>query len=733
MMDPILSSLNDRQFQAVTHGDGPLLIFAGAGSGKTRVLTHRIAWLLRERKTVADRILAVTFTNKASKEMRERLEKLLGADARFVNMGTFHSINAKILRRDAKNLDLDPNFTIYDTSDSLSVVKTGITACGFNTEMIQPNAVRHFISHCKQQRKSPLTARAETKLDFLKEKYALVYQEYEKQLYLNHAFDFDDLLLKPLEYFDSHPSFLQKYQYRYDYVLVDEYQDTNTVQFQFIEKLAARTQNICAVGDDDQSIYGWRGADIHNILNFETAFPSARVIKLEQNYRSTKTILKAAAAVVKHNIQRKDKTIWSDNPEGEGIDYIQVSRGDEEAAYIAMTILNSGRKYSEFAILYRTNAQSRLIEEALRNRMIRYTIVGGTRFYERKEIKDLLAYLNVLVNPNDTVSLRRIINVPARKIGATSMQRLIEFAESTQRTFWEALQYPAEADLPSQAVNAIRLFFSKMNNFRERLELDEAPLLVKNLIETMGLISQYQDSSKDAEAEERIHNIEEFVSGVEQFVLENEGAKLEDFLQDVALMTDVDQWEDGAESVVLMTLHSAKGLEFPHVFLAGLEDGLFPLERTIMADHELELEEERRLFYVGLTRAKQKVTITAASQRIRYGVTMSSLPSRFIAEIPNDCLSRQAASESPLFGMGAKQTKERYQKPPKSEPALFSFEKKKSTSGSGKKFKPGDRIRHQTYGLGLIRSLMMTDQLFYKIQFDNGVSKVIAAKFVEGA
>jgi DNA helicase II / ATP-dependent DNA helicase PcrA len=735
-IDSILEGLNEPQSLAVRTIDGPLLIFAGAGSGKTRVLTRRIAYILAQKKTFPDRILAVTFTNKAAREMVERLQLLLGDEVKRLNVGTFHSINARILRREAKNLEIDPNFTIFDTQDSKAMLKEAINACNYDPEQVKPAAVQHIISAWKQKRLSPTAAKEESAQSIINEKYAYVYEAYEALLKKNHAFDFDDLLLKPLEYFEQRPDFLKKYQYRYDYLLVDEYQDTNLLQFQFVHYLSGLHQNICVVGDDDQSIYGWRGADIRNILQFESAFPGAKVIKLEQNYRSTKTILEAAAAVVRNNQNRRDKNIWSDSEQGEKISLAQVQDGRAEAAYIAAEIQKqtySGKRLSDMAILYRTNAQSRQLEEAMRDRLIRYTIVGGTRFYERKEIKDLLAYLNLLVNPDNDLGLKRIINVPARKIGATSIEKLENFAAKTQRSLWLSLQYPREAGLTPQAANAVRQFNELIRYFQSLLNELPAPELVRLLIEKSGLIAQYNADSKERENQERIANIEEFVSGVEQFITENEGATLTDYLQNVALLTDVDQWSDQQDSVVMMTLHSAKGLEFPVVFIAGMDDGLFPLERAKEKDEEM--EEERRLFYVGLTRAMKKIYLITAEERLRYGMSSSFNPSPFLDELPADCIentrSRKKTNSPYFFADSSKRSKSQAAATEQSTPAFLKPQKPSHPSGKSGAIKVGQRILHQTYGKGTVKSITIANQKLLKIQFDMGITKTIAEKFVQ--
>ncbi len=735
----ILEGLNEPQSLAVRTIDGPLLIFAGAGSGKTRVLTRRIAYILAQKKTFPDRILAVTFTNKAAKEMVERLQLLLGEQVKRLQVGTFHSINARMMRREAKYLEIDPNFTIFDTQDTKATVKEAINACNYDPEQVKPAAVQHIISAWKQKRCTPPMAKEESASNIIEEKYAYVYEAYEALLKKNHAFDFDDLLLKPLEYFDQRPDFLKKYQYRYDYLLVDEYQDTNLLQFQFVHNLSGLHQNICVVGDDDQSIYGWRGADIRNILQFESAFPGAQVIKLEQNYRSTKTILAAASAVVRKNLNRRDKTIWSAGEEGEKISLAQLHDGRAEAAYIAGEIqkqIRHGKNFSDIAILYRTNAQSRQLEEALRDRVIRYSIVGGTRFYERKEIKDLLAYLNLLVNPDNDLGLKRIINVPARKIGATSVEKLEEFAKKTQRSLWLSLQYPREAGLTPQAASAVRQFNELIRYFQSLIDELPAPELVRLLIERSGLLSQYSANSKDRDNLERIANIEEFVSGVEQFVTENQGATLTDYLQNVALLTDVDQWSDSQDAVVMMTLHSAKGLEFPIVFIAGMDDGLFPLERA--KENDDDLEEERRLFYVGLTRAMEKIYLTTANERLRYGMTNSSSPSPFLEELPPECIESSRSrpkTNSPYFFVDSPGSRSKQTKPNESSTPAFLKARKNAedaeNTGNNKPIKVGQRVKHQTYGKGIVKSISSANQRLLKIQFDIGITKTIAEKFVQ--
>ncbi len=550
-MPHLLTNLNQKQREAVMTTDGPLLIFAGAGSGKTRVLIRKIAYLLEQKKTVPDRILAVTFTNKAAGEMRDRLVRMLGPDASRVTMGTFHSINARFLRKEAHRLGYTRDFTIYDTADSLQLIRDVMNSLAMNTASLTPNSVKYFISDCKQQMILPDQAMKHAGSDFLGGKKVKIYQAYQHQLNINNAMDFDDLLIMPLLIFEKFPDVLTLMQYRWDYILVDEYQDTNHVQFLFLKAISARHHNICVVGDDDQSIYGWRGADIRNILDFESTYPNPTVIKLEQNYRSTGTILKAASAIVKKNTNRKDKTLWTNAGEGEKIILHQVNTDHEEADFIAGTIRENylkGFRYRDHAILYRTNAQSRQLEEALLNRQIRYIIVGGTRFYDRKEIKDIIAYLRVLVNPGDGVSLKRIINNPSRGIGKTSLERLEDFAGSTQRTLWESLQYPEEAGLGSGPARRVKDFLSMMIRLQQRLETLTLTDTVMDVLEVTGYKAQYETDDRNKENEDRLDNLKEFVNSAGEFEQSNDEATLEDFLQEVALLTDVDQWEDAADA-----------------------------------------------------------------------------------------------------------------------------------------------------------------------------------------
>lgn len=743
-MSDLLKNLNNRQLEAVLTTDGPLLIFAGAGSGKTRVLVRKIAYLLEQKKTVPERILAVTFTNKAAGEMRERLVQMLGPEASRVSMGTFHSINARFLRKEAHRIGYTRDFTIYDTADSVHVIRDVMQDLGINAVSLTPNGLKYYISDCKQQMILPERAAEIAGSDFLGEKKAKIYGAYQNKLRINNAMDFEDLLILPVLIFERFPEVLKLIQYRWDYVLVDEYQDTNHVQFLFLKAVTGLHNNICVVGDDDQSIYGWRGADIRNILDFESAFPNPKVIKLEQNYRSTGLILKAASSVVSNNRNRKEKILWTESGDGDKLIFHEADSDRSEADYIANTIyeeVGKGKKNKDFAILYRTNAQSRLLEEALLNRQIRYVIVGGTRFYERKEIRDIMAYLKTLVNPSDAVSVKRIINEPARGIGKTSLERLEVFAAQTHRTLWEALQYPEEAGLGNASAKRVEKFLTMMTDLQTRFTTLTLTEGVQEVLERSGYKAQYETDEKNEEYKDRLANIEEFVNSAGQFEFMNDGASLEDFLQDISLMTDVDQWEDGANAVVLMTLHSAKGLEFPTVFIAGLEDGLFPLERS--RENDDEFEEERRLFYVGITRAMGKCYLTCARNRMRFGRWVMSVPSPFLEEIPEECMekigkSRKVNSKDLLFGL-SEEDFDRFSPSSNRRQGLpagskIRTEKKfqpHSTSAPGKySIRIGDTVMHKIFGKGKVLATVKSSQPAFKIAFQGGVVKTIASKFL---
>ncbi len=733
-MTDIISGLNDKQREAVLATDGPLLVFAGAGSGKTRVLTRKIAYLLQEGKTVDYRILAVTFTNKAAKEMRARVSELLG-EGHKVSMGTFHSIGARILRSERNAEGYSPDFTIYDTKDVKSVINECLKELSIDSKIVSPSTIIGYISSQKQQLLSPQQSYERTNDEFMPEKLASIYIEYDKRLKENNAYDFDDLLMRPIMMFRDHPQIAEKYKHRWDYILVDEYQDTNHVQFQLVKLFSEVTKNICVVGDDDQSIYGWRGADVNNILDFEKTFPNSRTIKLEQNYRSTKNIIQAASSMIKSNSHRADKDLWTEAGEGDKLLHKELERDYKEADYIAKTIMYSNKPLRNFAILYRTNAQSRMLEEALRNRGIRYALIGGVKFYERKEIKDILAYMNVLLNSQDLVNLKRAINTPKRGIGSGTIEKLEEFAMQTQRTLWEALQYPKEAGLSSGVALKVSRFLNMMLELKEKIRSSSPSDFVLDLLEQSELLYEYREK-KDPELQERYENQNEFVNGVKMFENFNPDAGIEDFMQEVSLQTDIDSWEDSDDAVTLMTIHSAKGLEFKHVFVAGMEEGLFPLERTRLDPKEM--EEERRLFYVAITRAMENLTITSSLSRMRYGTIMGTTPSQFLSEIPDEYIDRKLIRSS-----------KRVERPSSPRSAFSSFDRgsaapsrRESRPQSETVIKPlrppkpgslkvGDRVAHKMFGKGRVRSIIRSSQALLKIDFDNGVKKTIAEKFVE--
>ena len=640
----IYDTLNEQQREAVYCTDGPLLILAGAGSGKTRVLTHRIAYLIEEKGVNPWNILAITFTNKAAGEMRERVDNLVGFGSESIWVSTFHSTCVRILRRHIDRLGYDTNFTIYDTDDQKTLMKDVCKQVQIDTKVYKERNLLAAISAAKNEMISAQEYALNAQGDFGKEKIAKVYQEYEKQMHANNALDFDDLLVKTVQLFETQPDVLENYQERFRYIMVDEYQDTNTVQFQLVSLLAGKYRNLCVVGDDDQSIYKFRGANIKNILNFEQEFPDATVIKLEQNYRSTGNILDAANAVISNNVGRKDKQLWTDNGEGEKIKFCQFDTGYDEAEYIADDIereVRNGASYNDHAILYRTNAQSRLFEERFVAQNIPYKIVGGVNFYARREIKDVLAYLKTIDNGKDDLAVRRIINVPKRGIGLTTINRIQESAASRGIGFYDAL---LGLDLiPGVARGAAKLegFVALIEYFKGVAETLSLSDLLQEVIDKTGYIESLEAEGKE-EAETRIENIDELRSKVavyeESRLDQGEKPTLSGFLEEVALVADIDSLDEEQDYVVLMTLHSAKGLEFPHVYLAGMEDGLFPSYMTVTSDDREDMEEERRLCYVGITRAEQKLTMTSAMRRMVRGETQYNKVSRFMKEIPLELL-----------------------------------------------------------------------------------------------
>ena len=640
----IYDTLNGPQKDAVFHTEGPLLILAGAGSGKTRVLTHRIAYLIEEMGVNPWNILAITFTNKAAGEMRQRVDDLVGFGSESIWVSTFHSACVRILRRYIDRLGYDNRFTIYDTDDQKTLMKEVCRKVDLDTKRFKERMLLSVISSAKNEMIMPEEFELNAGGDFAQQQIAKAYREYEAQLRANNALDFDDLLVKTVQLLDTQPDVRESYQERFRYIMVDEYQDTNTVQFKLVSLLAGKYRNLCVVGDDDQSIYKFRGANIRNILDFEKEFPDARVIKLEQNYRSTGIILDAANGVIRNNKGRKDKTLWTDNGEGEKITLMQFDTAYDEAEFIAEDIRKSvseGASYNDSAILYRTNAQSRLFEEKFVAMNIPYKIVGGINFYARKEIKDILAYLKTVDNGQDDLAVRRIINVPKRGIGLTTINRIQESAAARGIGFYEALLAPELIAGVGRSASKLDSFAALIEYFKGQAERESLTDLLNEIIEKTGYIESL-DGDTPEENEARIQNIDELVSKAaayeEDCADRDEAATLSGFLEEVALVADIDSLDENQDYVVLMTLHSAKGLEFPRVYLAGMEDGLFPSYMTITGDDPEELEEERRLCYVGITRAEQKLTLTCARKRMVRGDVQYNKMSRFIREIPVELL-----------------------------------------------------------------------------------------------
>mgnify|MGYP001623012452 FL=1 len=736
----IYDSLNDMQKKAVYQTEGPVLILAGAGSGKTRVLTHRIAYLIEEKGVNPWNILAITFTNKAAGEMRERVDQLVGFGSESIWVSTFHSACVRILRRFIDRLGYDTNFTIYDTDDQKSLMKEVCRYLQIDTKMYKERALLSAISSAKNEMISPQEFRLEAEGDFSRKKIAEVYEEYEKQLQANNALDFDDLLVKTVQLFQTQPDVLEYYQERFRYIMVDEYQDTNTVQFRLIQILSAKYRNLCVVGDDDQSIYKFRGANIRNILNFEEEFPDAVVIKLEQNYRSTSNILNAANAVIHNNHGRKDKTLWTENPEGKKLTCRQFDNAYDEADFIAgeiqKKVKEEGASYKDCAVLYRTNAQSRMFEERFVSTNIPYKVIGGVNFYARREIKDLLAYLRTIENGRDDLAVRRIINVPKRGIGLTSINRVQEYAIQKEIGFYEALLAADLIPNIGRAVSRLESFTALIEHFKEESGRLTPLALLNDIIETLDYEAYLEEIDME-DAESRIENVEELKSKVASYEEEcgqrGEQPTLAGFLEEVALVADIDNLDEESDYVVLMTLHSAKGLEFPYVFLAGMEDGLFPSYMTITSDDPMELEEERRLCYVGITRAMKELTLTCARRRMVRGETQYNKASRFLKEIPEELIGDHAAplKEKPQMEIARNQAYARAKAAFHSQ--AFGMRKPvqqfKVASGEGPGYDVGDRVHHMKFGDGLVTAITEGGRDYeVTVEFDTvGVKKMFAA------
>ena len=638
----IYDTLNPMQKEAVLQTEGPILILAGAGSGKTRVLTHRVAYLIEEKQVNPWNILAITFTNKAAGEMRERVDQLVGFGAESIWVSTFHSTCVRILRRHIEYLGYTTNFSIYDSDDQKTLMKQVFKAMDVDTKQFKERSVLGTISSAKDKLIGPEEFLLNAGQDFRQRRIGEIYKEYQKRLKKNNALDFDDLIVKTVELFQNNSEVLNYYQERFKYIMVDEYQDTNLAQFKLVSLLASKYRNLCVVGDDDQSIYRFRGADIGNILSFEEMFPGAKVIKLEQNYRSTQNILNAANGVIRHNRGRKDKTLWTANGEGDLIRFKQFDTAREEADFVAREIRDSGYAYQEQAVLYRTNAQSRLLEERCIFYNVPYRLVGGVNFYQRKEIKDILAYLKTIANGVDDLSVLRIINVPKRGIGATTMGKVTIFASEHGMSLYDALREARQIPGLGKAAEKIGAFIGQMESFRARAQSDDYTIqdLIEGIMDETGY-QQELEAEGEVESQTRLENIEELVNKAVSYEEDSEHPSLDEFLEQVALVADIDNMDESENRVTLMTLHSAKGLEFPKVYLVGLEDGLFPSMMSINSDDKTDMEEERRLCYVGITRAKNELVITSARQRMVNGETRYCKPSRFLEEVPGELLEEE--------------------------------------------------------------------------------------------
>ncbi len=738
-------NLNSMQQEAVFHTEGPVLILAGAGSGKTRVLTHRASYLIEEKGVNPWHIMAITFTNKAAGEMRERIDSLVGFGSESVWVSTFHSTCVRILRRHIDRLGYGTNFTIYDGDDQKILMKDICKRLQIDTKIYKEKSFLNVISSAKDELISPEEFALRGAGDFTKEKQAAVYREYQASLRKNNALDFDDLIVKTVELFQNDAEVLDYYQERFRYIMVDEYQDTNTAQFHLIKLLADKYRNLCVVGDDDQSIYKFRGANIKNILNFEEIYPDARVIKLEQNYRSTQNILNAANSVIANNVGRKAKALWTDHQEGEKINFQQFETAYEEADYIVADIRKKaeegGSHYGDCAILYRTNAQSRLFEEKFVVSNIPYKIVGGINFYARKEIKDLLAYLKTIDNGRDDLAVRRIINVPKRGIGATTLGRVQTYADEQELSFYNALRAADEISTIGKAGVKIRPFVNFIQTMRSKVEYLRVSKLLQEVIEETGYVAELEAEGSD-EARARIENIDELISKAVAYEESEEAPTLSGFLEMVALVADIDNLQEGSDYVVLMTLHSAKGLEFPNVYLAGMEDGMFPSYMTIISEDPSDMEEERRLCYVGITRAMTELTITCAKQRMIRGETQYNKVSRFVKEIPETLLGgmvrpqkkpketsepsgqsfRQATSKvKPIFS-----TRNSYQSRQSNSFASGSTDKITLEYGSG------DRVKHMKFGEGTVLQIVEGGRDYeVTVAFDRVGTKKMFASFAK--
>ena len=765
----IYDTLNKEQKEGVLNTDGPLLILAGAGSGKTRCLTHRIAYMIDEMGVKPWNILAITFTNKAAGEMRERVDRLVGFGADQVWVSTFHSMCVRILRRHIDLLGFDTDFTIYDTDDQKTVVKGICKRLNIDTKMYKERALMSTISSLKDDLIGVREYEIEAASDYGKAVYAKVYREYQETLQKNNALDFDDLIVKTVELFKSRSEVLDYYQERFRYIMGDEYQDTNTAQFELVRLLADKYRNLCVVGDDDQSIYKFRGANIRNILDFEKYFPETKVVKLEQNYRSTQSILDAANAVIQNNRGRKAKTLWTAKEKGNKIHFRQFDNAYEEAEYIAEDVVRKVRKgnaqYRDCAVLYRTNAQARLLEERMIMEGIPYNVVGGTNFYSRAEIKDILAYLKTIDNGRDEVAVRRIINIPKRGIGAATLEKLEDYAEMREISLYEAMEMADEIMSLGKTSAKIRPFVQLIRSLRREAEELTVAELISEIIERTGYKEYLQDNDSET-ADDRMANVDELITKAVAYQEMNDEPTLTEFLAEVALVAEIDNVDGDDNRVLLMTLHSAKGLEFPNVYLAGMEDGLFPGQAALWNDNPEDLEEERRLAYVGITRAMNDLTLTYARSRMLRGETQYNSVSRFVREIPEELLDDTEANSKPMmrdsdfleniFGVGGKSTVpvEKYDPRPKAtlRPKVTAQGDKpfiaqgiaglNRLAGISKgaavqvcsepDYTIGDRVLHVKYGEGTVLNLTKEPRDYkVTVEFDGAGQKIMYASFAK--
>ena len=719
-----LKSLNTEQRKAVEQTDGPIMVVAGAGSGKTKVLTYKVAYLI-DKGVEAENILALTFTNKAANEMKDRIRELIGNKADTLWMGTFHSIFARILRIEAKSINYKSNFSIYDTEDSLSLVENIISNFDINLEAVTPNSIRHRISYLKNHMIMPKEYKKKLVQSFIDEKIAEIYVEYQNRLVENNAMDFEDLLLKPIELFNDNNRVHQKYKKKFEYMLVDEFQDTNKAQYELLKLLVPRDGNICVVGDDAQSIYSWRGANLGNMLDFEKDFPKRKIFKLERNYRSTKNILHAADSVIKNNKDQLIKTLWTENNDGELLTLIKCADEKDEAYQIAKYIKQeiSKKKLSlkDFAILYRTNAQSRALEDIFRKEKIPYRIIGGIEFYKRKEVKDVVAYLRVLSNHNDEESLLRIMNFPQRGIGSTTIKRMISFARKHNITLYDTMSRIFEViDIKERIqknVKSFKILLEKYTDLKDELSVGE---LSRALVDELGILRMFKEEGTP-ESLSRIENINELLAALSEFSAENKGAKLEQYLEEVSLISDIDLYEEEKNAVTMLTIHSAKGLEFPIVFISGCEEDIFPLSNRFSSDASL--EEERRLFYVAITRAKQKVYLSHARSRYRFGEVAYQSRSRFIDELEPNTFKEVNG------GIGRKSNRKS-----KKEIYYEYFESVdyEDFDQENKSLRPGSRVMHEKFGLGKVTQVVGSgDMQKATVIFEGNNVKQLMLKFAK--